>query len=306
MDHPSIQIIDTDSAVRDMVRDLRGLPSKSPSLYLDLEGIELGRNGTISIISLYVPPWSTVYIIDIFTLGAKAFDTPGTMEQTVRSILESPEIPKAFFGCRSDLDALYALYNIQLQGVIDIQLMEVAQREGEKRDKYDRLLSLVDCINKDCDLTQKQKDEMRQIKKRGKSLYAPDQGGSYDVFNERPMQQVIIDYCTQDVTFLPRLWLRYSKKITPEWSAKVQLETKKLIHQSQSVDFELSEETKRLSPWALAEEERAAHKAEARVKNDLRVRRDRQARIERLKLEWQKLELLEEEAERKEKEERGT
>lgn len=162
----------------------------------------------------------------------------------------------------------------------------------------------MDCINKDCDLAPKQKEELKQIKQGGKSLYAPDRGGSYEVLNERPMRREIIDYCAQDVTFLPSLWLRYSMRVTPEWAAKVDVETEKLIQQSQSSDFELSEEAKRMSPWALTEEERVKYKAEAKMKNDLRERGDRQAKIEKLKLELQKLELLEEKAERKEKEER--
>ncbi|KAG7005121.1 hypothetical protein G7Y79_00021g049880 [Physcia stellaris] len=249
-------------------------------------------------------PWSTIYLIDIFTLSTKAFDTPSPGAQTFRTILESPSVPKAFFGCRADLEALYARFQIKVSGVIDIQLLEVAQRDGEKRDKYDRLLSLVDCINKDCDLAPKQKEELKQIKEGGKSLYSPVHGGSYEVFNERPMRREIIEYCAQDVTFLPGMWLRYSKKITPEWAAKVEVETEKLVRQSQDRDFVFNEEAKKMSPWALTEEERVKFKAESKMKNDLRERKDRQAKIEKLKLELQKLELLEEKAERKEKEER--
>ena len=248
MNLQNIKIVDTTSAISEMLNDLRDLPTKSPSLYLDLEGINLGRNGTISIITLYVPPWSTIYLLDIFTLGSAAFSTPGPKSKTFRSILESASIPKAFFGCRSDLDALYALFRIKMGGVIDIQLLEVAQREGEKRDRYDRLLSLLDCINKDFDLGQRQKEDMKLVKDGGKGLFAPVCGGSYEVFNERPMRREIIEYCAQDVTLLPMLWLRYSQKIAPEWAAKVEVETEKLIQQSQDVDLELSEESKRMSP----------------------------------------------------------
>lgn len=55
---------------------LQILPTSPPSLYLDLEGARLSRDGTVSLITPYVLPISAVYLIDIHTLGATAFSTP--------------------------------------------------------------------------------------------------------------------------------------------------------------------------------------------------------------------------------------
>lgn len=68
-----------------------------PSLYNDLEGIKLSRHGFISIVTLYVLPTATVYLIDVHVLGIAAFFTTGKSKQTLQAILESEKIPKVFF-----------------------------------------------------------------------------------------------------------------------------------------------------------------------------------------------------------------
>jgi hypothetical protein len=40
-----------------------------PFLFLDLEGVSLGRQGTISILQVLVPPSRTVYLLDVHVLG---------------------------------------------------------------------------------------------------------------------------------------------------------------------------------------------------------------------------------------------
>lgn len=52
------------------------LPPNLPSLYLDLEGVSLGRHGFISIIiSLYVAPKKKTYLVDVHVLGASALSS---------------------------------------------------------------------------------------------------------------------------------------------------------------------------------------------------------------------------------------
>ena len=44
-----------------------------PVLYVDLEGINLCRHGTISIMQIYQSDEDHVYLIDVYTLGKPAF-----------------------------------------------------------------------------------------------------------------------------------------------------------------------------------------------------------------------------------------
>ncbi|KAH7016464.1 uncharacterized protein B0I36DRAFT_355252 [Microdochium trichocladiopsis] len=63
--------------------------------------------------------------------GGLGFNTSGKNGVTMKDILEDPAIPKVFFDVRSGADALYAHFNIALQGVEDVQLMEnVARRRA--------------------------------------------------------------------------------------------------------------------------------------------------------------------------------
>lgn len=103
--------------------------STPPTLYFDLEGISLSRKGTISILQLLISPARHVYLIDVHNLGAAAFTTPGSNGQTLTDILSSPTIPKVCFDIRNDSNALFFLFNVAVQGIQDLQLMENASRQ---------------------------------------------------------------------------------------------------------------------------------------------------------------------------------
>jgi len=66
---------------------LVGLPVDPPSLYFDLEGVNLGRFGSISLVLLHVAPHFTTYIIDIHMLGAAAFSTKNNNGASLKNIL---------------------------------------------------------------------------------------------------------------------------------------------------------------------------------------------------------------------------
>lgn len=104
-----------------------------PCLYFDVEGVNLSRHGSVSIIEVHYQPLSGpenahTYIIDVHILGFLAFSTPSVEGVSLKSILESPKTPKVFFDVRTDSDALYAQFGIRLAGIIDLQLMELASR----------------------------------------------------------------------------------------------------------------------------------------------------------------------------------
>lgn len=110
------ELIDTPAGVTRVLDKLSLYLPTSPC-YVDLEGIRLSRDGTISLVQIFVQEEGVVYLIDIFTLGAKAFTTPGSTGTTLKSILESPSATKYFFDVRNDSDALFSLYGIKLAGI---------------------------------------------------------------------------------------------------------------------------------------------------------------------------------------------
>lgn len=94
---PEFQFIDSPESLASMLDALTELPMDPPSLYVDLEGVNLLRHGTILILQLYVLPNDFTYLIDIYSLGGKAFDTAGAGGHTLQTILELSAVFKAFF-----------------------------------------------------------------------------------------------------------------------------------------------------------------------------------------------------------------
>ncbi|KAJ5876398.1 uncharacterized protein N7529_001982 [Penicillium soppii] len=102
------EFVDTEAKLASLVGKLQDLPTNPPSLYIDLEGVNISRHGSISVLQIYVLPLDETYLVDIYTLKEKAFLQPAyNNDQTLLGILESPYISKVFFDVRNDSDALF-------------------------------------------------------------------------------------------------------------------------------------------------------------------------------------------------------
>lgn len=120
----SLDFVDTEAKIARLVGRLQNLPTSPPSLYIDLEGVDLSRHGSISILQIHILPLEETYLVDIHSLQEKAFSkTASDKGHNLLGILESPLIPKVFFDVRNDSDALFSHFNVKLAGVIDLQLM---------------------------------------------------------------------------------------------------------------------------------------------------------------------------------------
>jgi exonuclease 3'-5' domain-containing protein 1 len=67
--HPAmatITVVETDSVLEEFLSRVESCTVVPPSLYFDLNGVGLGRTGTISIISVFVRQLNQVYLIDVF------------------------------------------------------------------------------------------------------------------------------------------------------------------------------------------------------------------------------------------------
>lgn len=114
-------VVDCATALSDMINVLVSLPTEPPSLYVDLEGINLLRQGTISILQFYVLPKDHTYLVDIYRLKESAFSTTRkNSESCLKAILEAENILKVLFNLRNDLDALFYHFKINLLGVDDL------------------------------------------------------------------------------------------------------------------------------------------------------------------------------------------
>jgi exonuclease 3'-5' domain-containing protein 1 len=219
--------VSTASEISALLSCIKDLPRSLPSLYVDLEGAKLSRTGTISLLTLYALPMDTVYLIDIDSLGAAAFCTaaattsatatfpdpvsataagkqasPTEPVLTLKSVSESPTIPKVFFDVRNDSDALFAHFEIALKCVDHLQLMKLATRSRKPRH---HLLGLAWCIKHNNGMSPEARRHSLSVKKQGIKLLCPGKGGSYAVFDERPLQPIVLEHCVQDVMHMPKL-----------------------------------------------------------------------------------------------------
>jgi exonuclease 3'-5' domain-containing protein 1 len=73
---------------------LADLPADLPSINIDLEGLNLSREGSISLIVLLVFLKKHVYLIDVYSLKNTAFMTAGKDGKTLKNILDQRPSPK--------------------------------------------------------------------------------------------------------------------------------------------------------------------------------------------------------------------
>jgi exonuclease 3'-5' domain-containing protein 1 len=230
-----------------LLTTIESLPSSTtPSLFLDLEGISLSRHGSISIIILFIKPTNTICLIDVHNLQSTTFTTPSPSGQTLKTVLESPTIKKVFFDLRNDSDALFSHFSIALAVLEDVQLMENASRPAGRR----RFLNgLERCIDQNAPISFAEKRSWKEAKEKGLKLFHPSKGGSYHVFNERPLREDLVRYCANDVRYLSVLRDLFWGRLGAVWKQKVTEETEKRIRESQSPTYEPQGESKKFGSW---------------------------------------------------------
>jgi exonuclease 3'-5' domain-containing protein 1 len=219
-----------------------------PTMYIDLEGVNLCRDGSLSILTLLIDtgtPTVRACLVDVHLLGSQTFNTTGIKQRTLKDIFQDEKIPKVFFDVRNDSDALFAHFGVALQGVEDIQLMESAIRTTTRSRKY--LNGLAKCVEK-C-VPYINRASWKLAKEKGERLFKAEHGGSYEIFNQRPIPDEIVSYCVGDVQCLPELWSRFRQN-TDRWRDLVNEETKKRVTASQKPEYQPHGQDRTLSPWS--------------------------------------------------------
>lgn len=239
--------IDTPEAVAEMVDRLtRAVPEAEP-LYVDLEGIHLGRFGSVSLFVLYAESLKEVFLVDVFQLGVAAFGVPGSGGGSLQDLLEMDRRTKVFYDVRNDSDALFAHYGIRLQGVEDVQVTDVVKARG----RWPRLhlLSLDVCVDRTLGESSK-KTMWAAAKAAGQLLSKPEAGGSMEVFNVRPLASEVAAYCVGDVVILAELRRFHSLGLLSEaLRQKAQAATLARVAHSQEANYQPAGWCKTLSPW---------------------------------------------------------
>lgn len=243
-------------------------PSEIPTLYIDLEGRDLSKNGTIAIMQLLIAPLNRIFMIDVHFMGSSVFDIAGSDGiTTLKSILESHIITKVLFDCRNDSNALSFLFDVNLRSVIDLQVMKAAY-QGRNPDQH-YLYGLTKAIKDDVLYNASEADRAFPglVKDAGNALFAPERGGSYAAFESKPLPIELVRYCALDVMFMPALYERYdnwlesgswhaifrSGESVPQGKAcirkNVELATRLRVLRSQTMEYNWNNPCKIKDPW---------------------------------------------------------
>lgn len=226
------------SSTTELAAFLSSIPPSS-TLYLDLEGNRLSRHGTLSVITVLVHPQGEVRLVDVLTLRESSFTTASSDGKTLKSILEDATIPKCLWDVRNDADALWALYQVGLAGVVDIQLLENASRVGIKQ--YVR--GLDKSIQFDLRPGFMELNGWMQTKREITNLM------STDIFAPRPMEAKTAQYCANDVRYLPALHALYLRRIGDGWLAKAKEESARRADEAHAPGYDPQSPSKKLGPW---------------------------------------------------------
>ena len=221
--------------------------SSASVLYLDLEGDNISRNGAINIITILLYPQKIVRLIDVMTLKELAFTVAADNGRTLKSVFESPKIPKYLWDVRNDADALWALYQVGLAGVTDIQLLEIATRFGQRT----LLAGLDKAVRSSLKLGGDTLKAFLQAKKDMRKKM------STGVFSARPLEDATIQYCANDVLHLPALKAVYMQRIFPKILARVMRESAARVVEAQDPGYDPHGPTRKFGPWGSGAKERA-------------------------------------------------
>ncbi|KAK6395241.1 hypothetical protein LTR65_000711 [Meristemomyces frigidus] len=203
---PTTVIIEAVEQLQNMIDTIIRLPMPStsaPTVYVDCEGLDLGRNGTLGMVNIYIPQADIVYLINVSTLEHQAFSTTAGDQayRSLKGILEDSSVSKGIFDCRGDSDALYCHYDISVAGVVDIQLLGAATRQAGQ---VSGLKGLGTCIRQRLSLSKDDWDRLAELKQWGR--WAMEKGvAKAESMVEQPVPKKIVEYCTADLVLLSAL-----------------------------------------------------------------------------------------------------
>ena len=87
---PTIVLVDTTALIDQCLSDISPATGLRPKLALDLEGVNLCRHGSVSIVQIFAETSNVIWLVDITTLGREAFDHKDTNGQSLREVFQNP------------------------------------------------------------------------------------------------------------------------------------------------------------------------------------------------------------------------
>ncbi|KAI1770996.1 hypothetical protein F4818DRAFT_445646 [Hypoxylon cercidicola] len=223
------------------IDNLHGLPTKPPSIFLDAERF---NDGKITFLHLFIPSKNTIYRVQIDGPRSVDLSTKNSAGVSLTTILQSEPIPKVVFDVRGISKALFDQHNISLDGIRDLQLMELASRDFKQSKKY--VAGFAKCVDTDI-------PKSNEVRKRWLESDNVDESPLFNILGHAPRSSM------RRVEVLPTLWSIYNARLHMPgkafWLAESRWEAKSRIKASQKPGFNVSDKKNALGPedWYVEE-----------------------------------------------------
>jgi len=189
-------------------------------IYVDLEGINLSKTGSVTLIQVYIPKSDVILIYDLLQIDDLFVACP-----KLKAVFESTVIKKIFFDFRNDINALYFIYKIDVHFVDCVQVKYMAEL-FEKNIPSATLHGLVQVFaNKLPDFP-----ELVEAKRNGRQF-------TDDQVVERPLQPEVLLYAAIDVYYLHQVDLMIKTTL----SAQVKTYIQRRLDASKTAGFVFSD-----------------------------------------------------------------
>lgn len=217
-----VELIDCFGLLMKLLRHLEYLLGQENfAIAVDFEGVKLCRHGALCLVQMTCSDDPTlVYVLDIHVMQKRAFSMQTPNGTSMKNILENEDIRKVWFDPRNDIDALYHQFGIMPRGIFDLQLAEVADRRNRGLNVH-FVQGLYKCLTQCPALQSEQKVFAEKINALGKSLFEPANGGHYEIFQQRPLNPVILVYAAHDSRYMLLLYEQYISSIAQGWVRRV-------------------------------------------------------------------------------------
>jgi exonuclease 3'-5' domain-containing protein 1 len=212
---PEVIMIDSIDSLYIATACIRARANDSKLIAVDLEGYNLGSEGTICIVQITTSFSGPVFLFDIVKLGPTAFTT-----EALKGLLEDDNIQKILFDVRADANALFFLYGVSIKNVLDLQLVDAANMRlsGNLYSKLNvnglaRLLTDGRHGNR-ANLNDDEKLRMEKLKKASKDMFIADD----HIWELRPLNPTLLEYCTDTIYFFP-MYESYKSELNSKFSS---------------------------------------------------------------------------------------
>ncbi|EZF35290.1 hypothetical protein TMEN_5638 [Trichophyton mentagrophytes] len=250
---PKVAEVDSSNKLEGFLSELRELDMDPVPLFVEFKGRDISRDGSLSIISIYVRPLNKIYLINIHSIGMDGTSyTEDFRGTTLQSIFQCSVLRKAFFDVRGASNILFHNHGFTLDGIVDIQLMELATRNGSR----EFLRGLATCVRNDSPLSVEEKKRWEEYDEFRRHIFSPEITSDSDfakLWTKSPISTEIKDHCVCSLVALSRLYDVYDERLkqgaTKFWKTEICSATETRINDSKQEDFDVHDRENAYGPW---------------------------------------------------------